>query len=164
MTSAVRSTIAQLDSSLPIDAVRTMDEVVSQSQSRPRFLSVLLTFFTAVALALAAIGVYGVISYSVARRTPEIGIRIAIGAESGHILRMVLLQGALLGAIGVVIGVGVAAWMTRFMKSILFAIQPLDIPTFVVTVILLFGLTLVASWIPARRATRIDPTVALRYD
>jgi predicted permease len=164
MAGAARTTIAQLDPSLPVAAVRSMADVVAQSQSRPRFLSVLLTFFTTVALALAAIGVYGVISYSVARRTAEIGIRMAIGADSGRILRMVLKQGALLGAAGVAIGVGSAVWLTRFMKSILFAIQPLDLPTFAITVLALFGVTLLASWIPARRATRIDPTVALRYD
>jgi putative ABC transport system permease protein len=164
MANAARAAIAQIDPTLPVAAVRTMQEVVSQSQSRPRFLSVLLTFFTTVALALAAIGVYGVISYSVARRTSEIGIRMAIGADSGRILRMVLKQGALLGAAGVIIGVGSAIWLTRFIKSILFAIEPLDVPTFAATVLALFGLTLLASWIPARRATRIDPTVALRYD
>ena len=108
MASAVRAAIAQLDPSLPVAGVRTMEDVVAQSQSRPRFLSVLLTFFTTVALALAAIGVYGVISYSVERRTAEFGIRMAIGADSGRILRMVLRQGALLGAAGVAIGVGSA--------------------------------------------------------
>jgi putative ABC transport system permease protein len=153
-----------MDPSLPIAAVRTMEEVVSQSQSRPRFLSVLLTFFTAVALALAAIGVYGVISYSVARRTGEIGIRMALGADGGRILFMVLKQGALLGAVGIGVGVGVAVSLTRFLRSILFAVEPLDVPTFASTIVVLFAITLLASWIPARRATRIDPTVALRYD
>jgi putative ABC transport system permease protein len=164
MTGSVRAAIAQLDSNLPVAAVRTMQEVVSQSQSRPRFLSILLTFFTVVALALAGIGVYGVISYSVARRTAEIGIRMAIGADSDRILRMVLSQGALLGAAGVTAGAGTGVWLTRLMKSILFAIEPLDVQTFATTGVFLFALTLLASWIPARRATRIDPTAALRYD
>jgi predicted permease len=162
--SAVRAAIAQLDPSLPVAAVRSMEEVVSQSRSRPRFLSVLLTFFTTVALALAAIGVYGVISYSVARRTGEIGIRMALGADGGRILIMVLKQGALLGAVGIGVGVGVAVSLTRFLRSILFAVEPLDVPTFAGTIVALFAVTLLASWIPARRATRIDPTVALRYD
>jgi predicted permease len=164
MVSAVRAAITQLDPSLPVAAVRTMEEVVSQSQSRPRFLSVLLTFFTTVALALAAIGVYGVISYSVARRTGEIGIRMALGADAGRILLMVLKQGALLGAVGIGVGVGVAVSLTRFLRSILFAVEPVDVPTFAGTIVVLFAVTLLASWIPARRATRIDPTVALRYD
>ena len=164
MAGSVRSAIAQLDGSLPVAAVRTLQEVVSESQSRPRFLSVLLTFFTIVAVTLAAIGVYGVISYSVARRTNEFGIRLAIGADRSHILGMVLKQGALLAVAGVTIGVGVAVWLTRFLKSFLFAIEPLDMPTFGATVILLLGATLLASWIPALRATRIDPTVALRYE
>jgi len=164
IAAAARTAIAKLDPSLPVAAVRSMDEVVSQSQSRPRFLSVLLTFFTTVALALAAIGVYGVISYSVARRTAEFGIRMAIGADRKQILRMVLNQAALLGAIGVTIGLVAAIWLTRFMKSILFATEPLDIPTFAATAAALFVVTLLASWLPARRATRIDPNIALRYD
>jgi predicted permease len=164
MATAVRGAISRLDPSLPVTGVRTMNEVVAQSQSRPRFLSVLLTFFSSVALALAAIGVYGVISYSVARRTAEIGIRMAIGADRARIVRMVLRQGAVLGVVGVLIGVGSAAWLTRFMASILFAIEPLDAPTFAATVAVLFGLTLLASWVPARRAARVDPNVALRYD
>src|SRR5262249_1496801 len=164
VASAARTTIAQLDPTLPVAAVRSMDEVVSQSQSRPRFLSVLLTFFTTVALALAAIGVYGVISYSVARRTAEFGIRMAVGADTSRILRMVLNQAALLGLIGVGIGVIAAFWLTRFMKSVLFATEPLDLPTFAATAAMLFVVTLLASWLPARRATRIDPNIALRYD
>jgi len=162
MAGTVRAVIGRMDPSLPIAAVRTMDDVVAESRSRPRFLSVLLTFFTLVAVALAAIGVYGVISYSVARRSTEIGIRMAMGAEPARILRMVLQQGIVLGAAGVTIGVASAVWLTRFLKTLLFGIQPLDAPTFVTTVVLLFALTLMASWIPARRATRVDPSVALR--
>jgi predicted permease len=164
MASAVRRAIAELDPSLPIAAVRSMSDVVALSQSRPRFLSVLLTFFTAIALGLAAIGVYGVISYSTARRTAEIGIRMAIGADSGRILRMVLRQGALLGLAGITLGLGAAVWLTRFLRAVLFAIEPLDVPTFAVTVLALFGLTLLASWSPARRATRVEPSATLRYD
>jgi putative ABC transport system permease protein len=159
---AVRRTLADLDPTIPIAGVRTMDEVVAQSRSRPRFLSVLLAFFTLVAVCLAAIGVYGVISYSVARRSTEIGIRMAMGADAGRILRMVLKQGFVLGGAGVVIGVAAAVWLTRFLKTLLFQIQPLDVPTFTTTVVLLFALTLLASWMPARRATRVDPAVALR--
>lgn len=137
---------------------------MAESQSRPRFLAVLLTFFTLVAVALAGIGVYGVISYAVTRRFREIGIRMALGADRARILRMVLKQGLALGAAGVVIGVGAALWLTRFLKTLLFGIAPLDIPTFGVTVALLFGLTLLATWRPAHRATLIDPAVALRDD
>lgn len=159
---AVRSVIAGLDPTLPIAGVRTMDEVVANSRSRPRFLAVLLTFFTLVAASLAAIGVYGVISYSVTRRSMEIGIRMAVGADSGRILRMVLKQGVVLGGVGVVIGAGAAAGLTRFLKTLLFAIEPLDVPTFLATVALIFALTLLATSIPARRATRVDPALALR--
>jgi putative ABC transport system permease protein len=164
VATAARTAIAQLDPTLPVTAIRSMDEVVSQSHSRPRFLSVLLTFFTTVALSLAAIGVYGVISYSVARRTAEFGIRMAIGADRSRILRMVLNQAALMGLIGIAIGIITAFWLTRFLKSVLFATEPLDMPTFAATAATLFVVTLLASWLPARRATRIDPNVALRYD
>jgi putative ABC transport system permease protein len=159
---AVRRVVAEVDPSLPIAGVRTMDDVVAQSRSRPRFLAVLLTFFTLVAVGLAAIGIYGVISYSVTRRSMEIGIRMAMGADGGRILRMVLRQGAVLGGVGVVIGVGAAVGLTRFLKTLLFAIQPLDFPTFLASVGLIFALSLVASWVPARRATRVDPALALR--
>jgi putative ABC transport system permease protein len=98
----------------------------------------------------------------VTRRSTEIGIRMAMGADAARILRMVLKQGLVLGGAGVVIGVAAAAWLTRFLKTLLFQIQPLDVPTFTSTVVLLFALTLLASWIPARRATRVDPAVALR--
>jgi len=162
LASTVRRAVADLDPTLPVAGVRTMDEVVAQSQSRPRFLSVLLTFFTVVAVGLAGIGVYGVISYSVARRSTEIGIRMAMGADGPRILRMVLKQGVVLGGAGVAIGVGAAVWLTRYLKTLLFGIQPLDGPTFAATVLTLFALTLLASWIPARRATRVDPAVALR--
>ncbi|HLK51354.1 MAG TPA: ABC transporter permease [Bryobacteraceae bacterium] len=157
-----RGAVAALDASLPIAAVRSMEEVLAQSQSRPRFLSILLTFFTVVAVTLSGIGVYGVISYAVARRSTEIGIRMALGADGARILRMVLKQGLALGAAGVVIGVSAALWLTRFLKTLLFGIQPLDAPTFAVTVALLFALTLIATWRSARRATQIDPAVALR--
>ena len=164
MTSAVRRVIGDLDPSLPVTGVRSMLDVVALSQSRPRFLSVLLTFFTAIAVGLAAIGVYGVISYWVARRTSEIGIRMAIGADRARILRMVLKAGVGLGVAGVLIGLGGAVWLTRFLKTVLFGIDPLDVKTLAMTVALLFVLTMMASWIPARRATRVDPSVALRYD
>lgn len=159
---AARRMVADLDPTVPVASVRTMEEVVAQSRSRPRFLSVLLTFFTVVAVILAGIGVYGVISYSVARRSTEIGIRMAMGADTGRILRMVLSQGMVLGGAGVAIGVAAAIGLTRFLKTLLFGIAPLDVPTFAATVVLLFGLTLLACWMPARRATHVDPAVALR--
>ncbi|HET8550518.1 MAG TPA: ABC transporter permease [Bryobacteraceae bacterium] len=161
---AIRAAARELDASLPVANVRTMDDVVAAARSRPRFLSVLLSFFTLVAVGLAAIGVYGVISYSVARRTTEFGIRMAIGADSPRILRMVMRQGVLMGGAGVLVGIAAALWLTRFMKAMLFGIQPLDLPTFAGTVVLLLAITLLASWRPARRATRVDPAVALRYE
>ncbi|MBV9745173.1 MAG: FtsX-like permease family protein [Acidobacteriia bacterium] len=160
----VRRAITELDASLPIAGVRTMEEAVAQSRSRPRFLSVLLTFFTVVAVLLAGIGVYGVISYSVARRSNEIGIRMALGADSARIIRMVLRQGVMLATAGVLVGVVAAVWLTRFLKTLLFGIQPLDLPTFAATIALLFALTMLACWMPARRATRIDPAAVLREE
>src|SRR5262249_17791375 len=115
-----------------------------------------------IALGLAGIGVFGVISYWVTRRTAEIGVRMALGADRPRILGMVLKEGGGLGVIGVAAGLGAAVWLTRFMKTILFGIDPLDAKTLILTVLALLALTLVSSWAPAQRATRVDPAVALR--
>ena len=156
--------IHALDAGLPIANVRTMDDVLVAAQSRPRFLATLLTLFAGVALLLAAVGLYGVISYSVAQRTSEFGIRIAMGAGPRDVLGMVVGQGLRLGIIGVALGAIGALTLTRLIRGLLFGISSFDPQTFIAMAVLLTGVTLVACYIPARRATKVDPMVALRYE
>jgi len=164
MTGPARRVIRDIDSSLPVAAVRTMEEVLSSAQARPRFLTLLLTMFSSVALVLAAVGIYGLISYSVAQRTSEFGIRMAMGASSGNVLGMVLGQGLLLGAIGVLLGAAGALALTRLIRGLLFGISSFDPLTFIVMAAVLTLVTIAACWAPARRATRVDPMVALRHE
>ncbi|HLK21000.1 MAG TPA: FtsX-like permease family protein, partial [Bryobacteraceae bacterium] len=164
LSAAARNVIREIDSSLPVSAIKTMDDVLSTAQARPRFLTLLLTLFAGVALVLAAVGIYGVISYSVAQRTGEFGIRIAMGASSKDVLGMVLGQGLMLGAIGVLLGAAGALALTRLIRGLLFGISSFDPVTFVVMAAVLTAVTLAACFIPARRATRVDPMIALRYE
>jgi putative ABC transport system permease protein len=161
---AVRQQIARIDPSLGISSVRTMDEVFATVQSRPRFLMLLLSIFSGVALVLAAVGIYGVISYAVGQRTTEFGIRMALGAAPSSVSGMVIRQGLMLGAAGIVGGVLGAAWLTRFLRGMLFGVGTFDLTTFTVMAGVLLGVTVLACYIPARRATRVDPMVALRYE
>jgi putative ABC transport system permease protein len=160
----LRRELRDLDPSLPLARVRTMDEVVSAAQSRPRFLALLLTLFSSVALVLAAVGIYGVISYSVAQRTKEFGVRMALGAQRGDVLGIVLGRGMGLTLLGIGIGLGGAFVMTRFLSRLLFGVTPTDPATFVVVSTVLAIVAFLASYIPARRATKVDPMVALRYE
>jgi predicted permease len=164
LAGAVRRELQTLDPSIPVSGVRTMDEVLSKAQSRPRFLTMLLTMFSGVALMIATIGIYGVISYSVARRSKEFGLRMALGAQPTNILGLVMKQGFWLTAIGVIVGLSAALGLTRLMASLLFGVQPTDVATFVTVSALLAVVALVASFIPARRATQVDPMKALRYE
>lgn len=164
LVSPVRREINAIDSSLPVSSVRTMEEVMGAAQSRPRFIALLLTMFAGVALVLAAVGLYGVISYSVAQRTGEFGIRMALGAAPGNVLGMVVGQGLRLGLIGVVIGGLGAAILTRFMRGLLFGVGAFDPLTFITMAGVLGAVMLAACYVPARRATRVDPMVALRYE
>ena len=147
---------------LPVSDVRTMEDVVSLSTSRQRFNMLLMSIFGGSALLLAAIGIYGLMAYSVAQRTQEIGIRLALGAGSSTVRRMVVTQGMRLALVGVVIGVASAFGMTRFIASFLFGVKPLDPAVFAAIPLLLTAVALLAVWIPARRASRVDPVIALR--
>ncbi len=164
LISAACGVFRDLDAALPVASVRTMDDVISAAQSRPRFLTMLLTLFAGVALVLAAVGIYGVISYSVAQRTGEFGIRMAMGASPGDVRRMVLGQGLVLGLAGVFVGAAGALALTRLIRGLLFGISSFDPLTFLVMAAVLTAVTLAACWAPARRATRVDPMVALRYE
>jgi putative ABC transport system permease protein len=162
--SELRSAVNSVRSDVPISEVRTMDEILSLSIAAPRSTSSLFTLFALLALTLGGVGIYSVVSYSVAERTQEIGIRVAIGAQRGDVLKMVIGDGMKLAAIGMVIGVAAAAGLTRLMESLLYEVRPTDTATYLGVLALLASLAAIACYIPARRATRVDPTVALRYE
>lgn len=161
---AVRRTVNEIDPALPLTKIRTMDEVVAETQSRPRFLTLLLTLFAGVALILAAVGIYGVISYSVTQRTREFGIRMALGARPGSVVDLVLRKGISLIVCGLIIGIVSSLAATRLLSGLLFGVTPTDPMTFITTSVLLASVAVTASYIPARRATKVDPLVALRYE
>jgi putative ABC transport system permease protein len=164
MTTAIRSAIKQVDQEQYIPAIETMDQLLAESVARRRFNMLLLGIFASLALVLAAVGIYGVMSYSVTQRTHEIGIRIALGAQTRDVIRMVVSQGMTLALIGVGIGLLAAFVVTRIMTSLLFGVSPTDAMTFGAVAVGLSVIALVACLIPARRATRVDPMVALRYE
>jgi putative ABC transport system permease protein len=153
-----------VDGQVPVTRVRSMTEVMSASLAEQRFNMALLGIFAAVALTLAAIGIYGVMSYSVTQRTHEIGVRIALGADRSNVVTLVLRQGLVLTAIGVVTGLATALALTRVMSSLLFGVSATDPLTFAIISVLLAGVALVACFVPARRATKVDPMIALRYE
>jgi putative ABC transport system permease protein len=149
---------------LPVAHIRTMDEIVVENTSRKRFNMVLLTIFGGSALLMAAIGIYGLMAYSVQQRTQEMGIRMALGAQASHIRNMVIRQGMMLALIGVVIGIAGAFGLTRFLASFLFDVKAWDPLAFIVTPLLLSAVALLAVWVPAQRAVRVDPMSALRFE
>jgi len=159
-----REQIHALDSSLAISAIRPMEEVISRSVSRPRFLTLVMTLFSSLSLILAALGIYGVISYAVAQRTAEIGIRMALGAQTGHVIRLVGLQGLRIMLAGTVVGALGAFALTRFLSGLLFGVSSLDVGTFLVMAAVLVAVAMLACYIPARRASHTDPTIALRFE
>jgi len=161
LTSTVRSIVREIDPTQPLVNVRTMETALANTVAQPRFQMTLLVAFAAVALALAAIGVYGVMAYTVSQRVPEIGVRIAVGASPGQVVRMVVWQGAKLTAFGVMLGLASAAFGAVGMQSLLFEIRALDPVTFVIAPVVLALAALLASYIPARRAARISPLAAL---
>jgi len=164
MTESVRQAIHSLDPELPLAKVATLTTLVEDSLSQPRFAMLLLASFGVLALLLASIGMYGVISYSVMQRTQEIGIRMALGAERRKVFAMVLGQGARLAGLGIAFGLVAALGLTRIMASFLFGVRPTDPLTFAAVSLLLVGIALLACYLPARRATRVDPMVALRHE
>jgi putative ABC transport system permease protein len=164
LTSAVRSEISKLDPDLPVTQVSTMEQRLSKAIAQPRFRTILIALFAGVALVLACVGIYGVISYSVSQRTHEIGIRMALGAGRRNVLKLVIGQGAWLAIIGVAFGLAGAFALTRLMAELLFGVTPTDAATFVSVPLVLILVALLACYIPARRATKVDPLVALRYE
>jgi predicted permease len=163
LTATLRTAVWGLDHQLALGRMRSMEQVISRSTSARRFNLFLLASFAALALVLAAIGIYGVLAYSVTLRTHEIGVRMALGARAGDVLRLVLGQGLRVTAIGVVFGIAGALGLTRFLQGLLFEVRPTDPPTFAAVLLLLGGVALAASYFPARRAIRIEPMVALRH-
>src|ERR1051325_9868505 len=163
LAGAVRERVAALDKDEPV-TLTTMDQIFSDSVGGQRFNMMLLTIFGALALVLAVIGVFGVINYSVAQRTQEIGIRIALGAGRKDIFRLVVGQGMVLALYGVGAGLVGAYALTRLISGLLFSVSPTDPFTFAAVSLLLTGVALLASYIPARRAMKVDPMVALRYE
>jgi predicted permease len=164
MTASVREAIHSIDPDLPLAKVATLTTLVDDSLSQPRFAMLLLASFGVLALLLASTGMYGVISYSVAQRTQEIGIRMALGAERRNVFGMVLSQGARLAGLGIALGLVAALGVTRLMASFLYGVQPADPLTFAIVSLLLVGTALLACYLPARGATRFDPLVALRHE
>ncbi|HYU22283.1 MAG TPA: ABC transporter permease, partial [Candidatus Dormibacteraeota bacterium] len=164
LAGVVREQLNEIDPSLPLADIRMMENVLTRAQARPRFLTLLLSLFSGVALAIATVGIYGVVSYSVARRTKEFGLRMVLGAQGGDVLGLVMKQGAGMVAIGIVAGLATAFALTRLMASLLFGVTPTDLPTFAAVTAVLFGVALAACYVPARRATRVDPIQTLRYE
>jgi putative ABC transport system permease protein len=164
LSAAVQREVAALDPGVPVHRFKTMDEEISASLAHPRFRALLFGIFAGVALLLAVIGIYGLLSESVAYRIREIGIRMALGAEKRDVVRLVLRQSLLLTVVGAAIGVAGALTLTRFVQTMLFDVEPTDPVTFAVVIGVLGLAVVLASYLPARRAIRVDPMIALRND
>lgn len=162
LVASIRNEVKKIDSDLPLTGVATMDQRLSNAVSQPRFRTTLIGLFAIVALILACVGIYGVISYSVAQRTHEIGIRMALGARGVDVLRMIVRQAILMAGVGVVLGLSISFALGSLMVKLLFGVAPRDPLTFIATAILLAGTAVLAAYIPARRASKVDPLVALR--
>jgi putative ABC transport system permease protein len=161
---AIRQAVASIDKNLPVTDIETMPSVLNASVAQPRFRTWLLSAFGLVALLLAAAGVYGVVSYSVASRTREFGVRASLGASPGSIAKLVLREGIALAAAGLAIGLCAALVLARFLRSELYGVGAYDPMTFAASVAVLLAVAVAACYIPARRAMRVDPMVALRYE
>ena len=164
VTSAIREQLRQLDPAVPMYGVKTVDELLAQSRAPARSSMLLVGLFAVLAVTLAVIGVFGVLSYSVTQQTTELGIRMALGATARRVKLLVLGQGMMPVVAGVVAGIGGALALTRFMQTLLFNVEPTDPVTFVAVSVLLAAIAAVASYVPARRATRVDPVSVLKQD
>ena len=160
----LRSSLAEIDPSLPLSDVRTLQDIVDASVGTKRLNTILLAIFAGIALILAMTGIYGVLSYSVAKRTAEIGVRIALGANPRRIFALIARQGMLPILLGIVIGLGGAAALSRLLVSLLFEVQPLDAATYIAVSLLIVLTALLACYVPVRRALRVDPASALREE
>src|SRR6202167_749727 len=158
----VSTTIAQMDPSIPMYQVHDLDFYLARSAAQPRFQTLLVTSFAAMALLLAAIGLYGVLSYIVQQRSTELALRLAVGAQRSEVLRLVLKRGMTLAAIGVAVGLGISACLSRFIATLLYGVQPVDPLTFAGVSLLLLLVALAASIAPAYRAAQADPMITLR--
>ena len=163
-TGTVLAALKAADPLIPAYRVLSMDTNIERSYWQQALYGKMFGAFAAIALVLSAVGVYGVISYAVSQRTQEIGVRVALGAQRGDVLRLIVGHGALLGGVGIVIGLAGALAVTRFLRMLLFGISPFDVVSFVGVSAMLTGIALLASYIPARRAAKVDPVEALRYE
>jgi putative ABC transport system permease protein len=161
---AIRTQLASMDSAIPLAQIRTMDELLDESLVQQRFRTWLISGFAALALLLSAIGLYALVSYSVSQRTREIGVRVALGAQRSNVLGMVLREGLHLVTFGLLLGLVGAFSATRMMRSLLYSTSATDALSFVATSLTLVVVALLACYIPARRATKVDPIIALRYE
>jgi putative ABC transport system permease protein len=164
VTPRVVETIRALDPNRPVDRVQTLEEIRDETIAPQRLNATLIGLFAILALAIAMVGVAGVLAFSVSQRTNELGIRMALGAEPGGILRMILGEGAMMAAIGLVIGGLAAAPLSRMLSGLLFGVEPIDLPTIAVAASLLLLVAMAAAWVPARRAMTVDPMTALRRE
>jgi putative ABC transport system permease protein len=162
--SALQSAVWSLDRQLPVTQLKTMEQVIGESTAPRRFNMILVLVFAGAALLLASVGIYGVVAYSVTQRTQEIGVRMAMGAQRGDILRLVMRWGLALTLIGITIGTAGALFVTRLLTNFLFGVKPSDAMTFIGAAMVLGIVALLACYIPARRATKLDPMAALRAE
>ncbi|HST24218.1 MAG TPA: FtsX-like permease family protein, partial [Blastocatellia bacterium] len=164
LTRSFTDEIKSGDKTVPIMNVQLLTQAISNTVAQTRFYTLLFALFGIIGLILTLTGIYGVISYTVSQRTQEIGIRMALGAQAGDVLKMLVGHGMVLTAIGIAIGIAMAVALTRLMSNLLFGVSTTDPLTFAVIVLLLALVALLACWIPARRATKVDPVIALRYE
>jgi putative ABC transport system permease protein len=164
VVNTLRDAVRSVDKDLPVGRIWSMDELMTQSVAPPRFRTAIVTIFAVAGLLLAAIGIYGVMAYSVTERTRELGLRIALGASTRDLFRLVLSEAIVLAASGVVVGMAGAAASANLIRSLLFGVTPFDTATFAGIAVLLVATALAASYVPARRAIGVDPMVALRHE